>query len=56
MQALGELHAIFQIIEQMTFFSALIMLKELKRKKCLNVFYAMKLKNTFSLEEKLWQT
>ena len=33
MQALGELHAIFQIIEQMTFFSALIMLKELKRKK-----------------------
>ena len=43
MQALGELHAIFQIIEQMTFFSALIMLKELKRKKRLNVFYAMKL-------------
>ena len=43
MQALGELHAIFQIIEQMTFFSALIMLKELKRKKHLNVFYAMKL-------------
>ena len=52
MQALGELHAIFQIIEQMTFFSALIMLKELKRKKRLNVFYAMKLKKHFLLGRK----
>lgn len=37
MQDLGELHTTFQIIEQVIFFSALIMLKELKE--LLNAFY-----------------
>lgn len=57
MQALGELHTTFQIIEQVIFFSALIMLKELKE--LLNAFYtqgsAESQGSSAEWRTKLWQ-